>query len=158
MAQLHRSSSYSARQSQRKKKREQQLKQQLLDAAPFIANPNEERDRGIDDYIVCRECGEHLKRIYSRHLRSHGMTLADYHAKFPDARVQCVTLRKREAAFQRTLRVSQPKKHITAEQRSFASKASLALWAARAHYELSRLVSVVYSGRLWMAVETTRQT
>lgn len=38
-----------------------------------------------EDYIECKICGFKSKRIYGRHLKSHGLTTKDYKDMFPDA-------------------------------------------------------------------------
>jgi len=38
----------------------------------------------ISDYIICKVCGEKVRRIYGAHLKKHGLTSKEYKEMFPD--------------------------------------------------------------------------
>jgi hypothetical protein len=63
----------------------------------FRRNPNRERQLGIRNYVVCRECGAKLRRLHggpSPHVPTHGLTPAGYRRKWPDAPLICEWLRR----------------------------------------------------------------
>ena len=39
----------------------------------------------MEEYVECRICGFKSKRIYGRHLKSHGITSEEYKKLYPDA-------------------------------------------------------------------------
>lgn len=48
-------------------------------------NNNNNNNDNDDDLITCRICGFKSKRIYGRHLKSHGITSDEYKKQFPGA-------------------------------------------------------------------------
>lgn len=56
------------------------------------ANSNYERDRGVTEYVICRECGEKQRTLFggTGHLgRRHRMALSEYRSKWPGAPWAC---------------------------------------------------------------------
>lgn len=103
--------------------------------ARFRANPDEERDRGIENYIACRECGVCLKRLGNgprQHLPSDGLNTKQYRRKWPGAPISCLALKKTAAVYQRNIRAKHPRQRISGFQRSTHSRnAALAAWEHR---------------------------
>jgi len=41
------------------------------------------------DYIICPICGKKMQRIEGPHLKAHGITLQEFHEKYPSSKVCC---------------------------------------------------------------------
>ncbi len=114
---------------------------QETELALFRTNSNEEKDRGITNYVVCRECGGHYHRLANKkHLFKHGLNIEQYHIKWPGAPTSSVELKESAATRARDKRASQPRKPYSSVRRSENSKkSSLAFWAKRAKEDVEDL-------------------
>ena len=65
------------------------------------------------DYVTCQICGKHFKAL-GYHVRIHNMTIEEYKAKFPDAKV--ITAEARQYLRKTHIRKPEPLPYTPAER------------------------------------------
>lgn len=69
--------------------------------AVYRSDPSRERDLGITDYVVCRECGRRIQYVGTGHLRVHNLTSKGYGYKWPGAPLYSPLGKERRLVIQR---------------------------------------------------------